>query len=127
MSPEQIGQLRPESDSKFAAWVAAGQSALTDEPAADQQVPRRHSAAGLLSEDQPPRRHAAGTERFTPVPIPGGWPRRSSPANGAEAAELGPNALQEVAGVAKDAVPDLILEGGMPPLVPTGTGLSQRP
>ena len=69
LSPEQMRQLRRELDSRLA--VAPGEPPLTEAERADQELQRRLSEAGLLSEIKPPRRVSTGTEQFTPIPIQG--------------------------------------------------------
>ncbi len=53
------------------AAQATGQSELTPEEIADQELQHRLLAAGIISEIKPPPRLLPTRERFTPVPIIG--------------------------------------------------------
>jgi hypothetical protein len=71
LSPDQMRQLRDELDSKLAATTTIGQSDLTPEEQAEQELQRRLVAAGVLSEVKPPPRFMPARERFEPVSIEG--------------------------------------------------------
>ena len=71
LSQEQMWQLRRELDNKLASSAVHGEPPLTEEELADQEAQRRLLAAGVISEIKPSRRVTSGTERFTPISIPG--------------------------------------------------------
>ncbi len=71
LSPEQMWQLRRELDNKLASSAGHDEPPLSEEELADQEAQRRLLAAGIISEIKPSRRVSTGTERFTPILIPG--------------------------------------------------------
>ncbi len=71
LSPAQMWDLRRELDSRLVSSSALDQATVTDEELAHQEAQRRLLEAGVISEIRPSRRVATGTERFTPIAIPG--------------------------------------------------------
>ncbi len=67
LSPEQVRQLYQELEGR----LAAQNTGLTEEEAAEQETQRLLFESGLLSEIKPPRRLIPSHDQFTPISIEG--------------------------------------------------------